>query len=347
MWAARGRAAVAVVAGHVWSPSGGFAEGWLRHDGARVVERGEGAPPEAPAARGLVLPAPVNAHTHVGDRVARGRDLRGLTLAQVVAPPDGLKHRILRETPREALLAGMRAAMRELGAAGARSFLDFREGGADGATLLREAAGGALRPRVLGRAGAAWEEDEMRRVLEVADGLGLSALADVKGDAPERAAAAARRAGKIFALHFSEDKREDVSRALALRPSFLVHATRCERADLRAIADAGVPIVLCPRSNALFGPLPDLPAMRELGIPLALGSDNAMFHELDVLQDARLLARAFPEASPDALLAALAGGPLRERGDEDVVVLEGGDPRALWAGAAPPRVLWRSWGKVS
>jgi len=316
-------------------------EGWLRHDGERIAARGEGAPPEEPAARGVILPAPLNAHTHVGDRVARGRDLRGLTLAQVVAPPDGLKHRILRETTRERLLDGMRLALLELEAAGCRTFMDFREGGPDGALLLREAAAGtALKPIIFGRVGGGWVEADVEAMLAIADGFGLSGLSDSKGDVPERASAISRRLGKRFALHFSEEKREDASRAVELRPDFIVHATHCTREDLAAFAAARIPIVLCPRSNALFGAFPDFAAMLDAGVPLALGSDNAMFHPLDSVLDARLLAQRYPRVPKDRIVEALVGQPLRMASDEDVIVLSGD-----LFGHEPPAVVWRSWTK--
>lgn len=335
---ASGRRFVSVIAGQVWMGSE-FVHGWLRHDGQRIVGGGEGEPPEDPVARGVVLPAPLNAHTHVGDRVARGRDLRGLTLAQVVAPPDGLKHRILRETTRERLLEGVRAALAELEASGSRSFIDFREGGADGALLVRDAAGDTrMKPVIYGRVGGGWTDADAEAMLGVADGFGLSGLADSKGDVPERAAALARRLGKRFALHFSEDKREDAARAVALRPDFLVHGVHCTREDLASIAEARIPLVLCPRSNALFGAFPDLPAMLDAGVPLALGSDNAMFHPLDVLLDARLLAERYPRVPKDRIVEALVGRSLRAPDDHDIIVL-GGDI----FGREPPPVTWRSW----
>lgn len=343
------RPALRCVAGSLYRPGEGWSQGWVLHDGARVVETGEGRAPQRPDAEGFVLPAPVNAHTHVGDRVARGVDVTRLTLAQVVAPPDGLKHRILRETPEPALLDGMRRALDELDAAGCRAFLDFREGGLRGVELLRKAAEGTpMRPVAMARCAGRFDEDEARAVLEAADGYGWSGLADAEG--AERAAALARGLRKRFALHFSEDKREDAARAADLRPDFVVHAVHCDEDDLAHLAAARVPVVLCPRSNARFGPLPDVPAMLRADLPLAVGSDNAMLQTLDVLPDVRLLGDRFPEVDARRFLdAAILGGRL---------VLTREAPRDLWAkgaatdvvvldadplGEREPRVVWRSW----
>lgn len=316
------------VAGTVYRPMIGLDEGWILHDGARVVDAGQGRPPQRPEAEGLILPAPVDAHTHVGDMVGRGRELRGMTLAEVVRPPHGLKHRLLRETPRAALVDGMRRAIGELRTAGARACIDFREQGVDGVRMLREAARD-FRALAYARCGSAWDDAEAELVAREADGIGLSAIGDVHDDVPERAAAAARRHGKPFALHFSEDARDDAPRALDLRPRFLVHACRATRDDLHSIAGEKVPLVLCPRSNALFGRAPPVRDILELGIPFALGSDNAMFHPLDVLADARELAAAHPDVPRETWLdaAIVTGGELAEGGRRSW--LQKGDPAEL------------------
>lgn len=341
---------VRCLAGDVYRPREGIEEGWLLVDDGRVVDAGTGRPPQAPDATGFVLPAPVDAHTHVGDRVGRGADLSGMPLADVVKPPDGLKHRLLRETPRERLVAGMRDALAELRGFGTRAFVDFREGGAEGVARLRE-AGDAPRAVVMARPRDAWDDAEAREVARVADGIGLSALGDVASDVPERAARAARAEGKRFALHLSEDTREDMGRALGLRPDFLVHLCEATRDDLRAAADARVPVVLCPRSNALFGRAPPARAMLDLGVTIALGSDNAMFHELDVILDARHLAHAHPDVPHETWLdAAIVGGArvadgaaprswLRKGDRADVVVLEGRGLDAAFGARGPRRVL--------
>lgn len=341
---------VRCLAGDVYRPGEGVEEGWLLVDGGRVVDAGAGRPPRAPDATGLILPAPVDAHTHVGDRVGRGAPVAGMSLADVVKPPHGLKHRLLRETPRERLVAGMRDALAEMRAAGTRAFVDFREGGADGVRMLRE-AGDAPRAVAMARPRGEWDDEEARAVARLADGIGLSALGDVTSDVPERAARAARAEGKRFALHLSEDKREDVARALDLQPDFLVHLCEATRDDLRAVAEARVPVVLCPRSNALFGRAPPAREMLDLGVGLALGSDNAMFHELDVLLDARYLARAHPGVPREVWLdAAIVGGArvaegvaprtwLRKGDRADLVVLEGRGLDAVFGARVPCRIL--------
>ncbi len=77
----------------------------------------------------------------------------------------------------------------------------------------------------------------------------------------------------------------------------LVHLTDASGDELDRVAAAGSPVVLCPRSNVFIeGRLPDAPAMLRRGIEPALGTDSlASSDSLDVLDDAALLRRSFPE----------------------------------------------------
>jgi len=56
-------------------------------------------------------------------------------------------------------------------------------------------------------------------------------------------------------------------------------------ADLIRCADADVPIVVCPRSNAFFGMTPDIPRMLRAGVELRLGTDNAMINVPSMLRE--------------------------------------------------------------
>jgi cytosine/adenosine deaminase-related metal-dependent hydrolase len=86
-------------------------------------------------------------------------------------------------------------------------------------------------------------------------------------------------------LHCSERIREDLDRVLDLRPAFLVHMIQATDDDLERCADADVPIVVCPRSNAFFGMTPDIPRMLRAGVELRLGTDNAMINVPSMLNE--------------------------------------------------------------
>ena len=255
----------------------GFRSGVVGWEDGVVVEARAGRSRDA-VAHGLILPGLWNAHTHLGDAVVT-QELKG-TLEELVAPPHGLKHRILAQAKDEEVIAAMRRAMATMIRTGTTGFSDFREGGLKGLKLLY-AAEVALPVRgvVLGRpAGLEYDAREVRAVLRASDGIALSSFVDWPRADIEKLAADVRRERKIFAIHCSERIREDIDAVLDLHPAFLVHMIRATDADLKRCADAGVSVVVCPRSNAFFGLTPDIPRMLRAGVELRLGTDNAMIN---------------------------------------------------------------------
>ena len=100
---------------------------------------------------GIVCPRFVNAHVHVGDSAFK--DPPFLPLSELVGP-GGLKARMLAQTPRAVLVEGMRRSLQQMAASGTYAFADFREGGAEGVSMLEEAVRGLpLLARILGRPG--------------------------------------------------------------------------------------------------------------------------------------------------------------------------------------------------
>ena len=81
--------------GQVWNGEG-FSEGYVVVEGGRIVETGEGIPSDSVCV-GYIMPGLTDSHTHIGD--AGLRLDRRYSLEELVAPPDGLKHRYLRDTP--------------------------------------------------------------------------------------------------------------------------------------------------------------------------------------------------------------------------------------------------------
>jgi cytosine/adenosine deaminase-related metal-dependent hydrolase len=82
------------------------------------------------------------------------------------------------------------------------------------------------------------------------------------------------------------------------------HGVQVDAADRALLAERGVHVVLCPRSNAALGVgRADVPALLAAGVGLALGSDSlASAPSLDVLDDAVTLHREFPALAPAAIL---------------------------------------------
>jgi cytosine/adenosine deaminase-related metal-dependent hydrolase len=268
----------------------GARPGYVRFDGPRVVEVGalgtDSTRGRIRRVRGIVAPAPVNGHTHLGDAVS-DREPPNAPIDQIVRPPHGYKFRLLADTPDAPKRRAMRAALRRMQREGVEATLDFREEGAAGVVLLREASlRTGVAPVIFGRPlRRPIDPRELDDLLEVADGVGLSSALEEPEPVRRAVARACRRRTKLFGLHASEVERESPDTYLRPRPDLLVHLTSATPDDLRAVVEAGVTVAACPRSNALFGRRPDLALFAKLGVRTMLGTDNAMFHAPSMLRE--------------------------------------------------------------
>lgn len=223
-----------------------------------------------------IFPGFFNAHTHLGDTVAMDVDATG-PIGELVAPPDGLKHRLLRAASPQDCVDAMTASIRTMAAAGTCGFADFREGGVDGVRYLQEAnAECRLDSAIFGRDGGE----------RISDGLGVSSTRHY-GEELTRIIGEARAGGRKIAFHAGEKDAKDIDSALAFDPDMLVHCTHATPAQIRTIADAGIPVVICPRSNWKLGVTtsgrnPPVREMVDAGVELWLGTDNVMFVQPDM-----------------------------------------------------------------
>jgi cytosine/adenosine deaminase-related metal-dependent hydrolase len=264
------------ISGQIYQ-NGEFIKGHFGVESGVIVEYNEEEKKDAHY-RGIVIPTMVNAHTHIADSVI-SQEITG-QIADVVAPPNGLKHRILRETPPDVLKESMKNVSFDMMSAGISHFGDFREGGVEGVDLISKAVSDSkIRPKIFGRPSKmTYDENEMEELLSKVDGIGLSAISDRKMDEIIQIAHHTKEKKKMFALHASERIREDIDAILDLEPDFLIHMNCAEEKDLRLCAEADVPIILCPRSEVFFGHVPDITKMYDCGVTLALGTDNAMLN---------------------------------------------------------------------
>ncbi len=257
-------------------------------DSGRVVERGKPGTlglTEHRVVKGAALPWMVNGHTHLGDAIW-GQEPPVGSLAEIVRPPHGLKHRLLASSSGEEKAMAMRNSLLMMQGHGTGVTIDFREEGVEGVKLLREAADGlSIRPFVLGRPGNLSDPEEVAKVLALSDGLCLSALKDLDPKVARAVAAQVQLENKFFSLHASEDEREPLEPILELAPSLLVHLTLATEADLELLREEKVPVAFCPRSNALFGKFPPLHLAEKLGLPFLLGTDNLMFNFPDLFRE--------------------------------------------------------------
>jgi cytosine/adenosine deaminase-related metal-dependent hydrolase len=235
----------------------------------------------------IIAPCFVNAHTHIGDSVIK--DPPFMPLSELVQPPDGLKHRILKQTSHYNLLSSIRASIRDMIKTGTYAFCDFREGGLAGARALHEALGinPQIRSLIFGR-----PEDNDMNYLDICHGTGLSSTNDLEMEYIQDILNKTREKGKKFAIHAGEKDSSDISCALALSPDFLVHLTNASDNDIKIVADADIPVVVCPRSNYMTrSEIPPITKMLDLGIHVAVGTDNVMLNSVNMFSEMEFLVK--------------------------------------------------------
>jgi len=248
-------------------------------DGKIEIDRSE---PDRCDFRAVFIRDLVNAHTHCGDYGLKVPE--GLSIEELVAPPDGLKHRYLAGLGESELADNMRSFDEASAAHGSASFIDFREGGAEGCRILRGCSRDAI---ILGRpVSKEYDSEEVAEILSVADGIGISSISDMDRGYLESVADQVRRERKIFAIHASERVREDIDLILSLDPAFVVHMCEATDDDMAKCAEAEVPIAVCPTSNAYFGKETPVVRMLDSGADVMLGTDNGMLCEPDLISEA-------------------------------------------------------------
>ena len=288
-------------------------------EGRVVVEDGRIAAVEETAVEStdIVCPAFVNAHTHIGDSIAKEAG-GGLSLEELVAPPDGLKHRLLRAADPDELVAGMRRSLSFMQSSGTAACIEFREGGVEGVRHIERAADGlAVDPVVLGR--------ETVEAMRAGDGFGASGANDATFDAEREAT---RDAGKLFGIHAGEVDASDIDPALDLDPDFLVHLVHADGEHLDRIEERGTPAVVCPRSNLVTDVgLPPVEALVDR-TTVALGTDNVMLNSPSMFREMEFAAKLYDLAASEVLgMATRAGAEIA--GLNCGVVEAGRDARLL------------------
>ncbi|GAB7095728.1 amidohydrolase family protein [Halolamina litorea] len=287
-------------------------------EGRVVVEDGTiTAVEEAPTdSTDIVLPAFVNAHTHIGDSIAKEAG-GGLSLDDLVAPPDGLKHRLLRAASREEKVEAMARSLRFMETSGTAAFMEFREGGVEGVEAIRDAlADREIDPVIFGRESA----DAMR----AADGFGASGARDSEfGDLCE----ACREEGKPFAIHAGERDPHDLTPAMDLDPAYLIHVVHPRDEHLDRIEAEELPVVVCPRSNLVtnVGVAP----IRELTdrTTVALGTDNVMLNSPSMFREMEFTAKLADVSAETVLRMATRNGA--EIAGKEYGLIEAGRPAKL------------------
>lgn len=278
-------------------------EGYICVNRGIITEIGE----ERTCSTNIIAPCFVNAHTHLGDSVFKDPLLGKVSkfqtqkdLEALVKPPNGLKHKVLRETSYKTIIEYMKKSLLDMIETGTCAFADFREGGVVGVAALNKALEGVkLKSMVLGRPA---EPElplhvvlaEVQRLLLRSNGLGMSGANDFDLELLEDIATYTRQRKKFFAIHAGEKDTSDIEKALSLEPDLLIHLTNATKKDLESVADAKIPVVVCPRSNFITGvgmaPIAD---MLEAGIKVAAGTDNVMLNSVNMFAEMEFMSKVF------------------------------------------------------
>ncbi len=235
----------------------------------------------------VVTPPPANIHVHSAD-YAFPEIMPDRPLEDLVQPPHGVKHLMLRSLSFESAYRFIKRFYRAAERLGVGLLVDFREAQAGGCVAAKKAAEGLWFTEVvvLGRP----LRPESARLPEACDGFGASSPLDYD----ERVFAELVRSAEISSAHVAETLRSrwnnDLERALAAGVRLLVHGTHLSIEDLKIAAQSGASLALCPRSNAWHGVgLPRLRDVVESGIVYGFGTDNAAWNPPDVMEEARFL----------------------------------------------------------
>ena len=253
----------------------------------------------------VVCPSFINGHIHIGDSIIKDEGY-GLSLSEMVKPPNGVKHVALANASDDELVEAMRCSMWDMVNSGTTHFIDYREGGVKGVKLLKEASKDIpIKPIILGRDDSFYGEDPdltkvkiaIRKLLKIADGIAPSGFGEITMDVAEIISEECEKAGKISSIHVAESESNqieslnkyglsEIEKGVKANFSQLVHLTNPKNDDLDFVSKTAANVVACPRANATLNvgvaPLND---MVNLGLKPLLGTDNVMLNSPNMLRE--------------------------------------------------------------
>ncbi len=123
----------------------------------------------------------------------------------------------------------------------------------------------------------------------------MSGANDLDMNLLQEITACTRERKKLFAIHAGEKNRSDIEKALSLEPDLLIHLTHAGKKDLDEIAQAKIPVVVCPRSNFVTGGagMAPIAEMLEAGIRVAAGTDNVMLNSVNMFAEMEFMSKIF------------------------------------------------------
>lgn len=253
----------------------------------------------------IVCPSFINGHVHIGDSIIKDEGY-GLTLAEMVKPPDGVKHVALSNAEDDELVDAMSQSMWDMVRSGTTHFIDYREGGIKGVKLLRKASEDIpIKSIILGRDDSFYGDDPdlgkvkkvIHKLLKVADGIAPSGFGEITSEVAQIITGECAKQGKISSIHVAESESNqieslnnenitEVGKGVKYNFAQLVHLTNPKANDLELVADSNQNVVVCPRANATLnvGVAP-LSKMFDLDYMPLLGTDNVMLNSPNMFRE--------------------------------------------------------------
>ena len=243
----------------------------------------------------LLIPGLINSHIHICDSFAKEQGFNK-NLIDVVAPPNGIKHKLLENTPDAIKIQGIKEAVKDMLANGITLFVDFRENGIIGVNILKDALENSpINCIILGRF-KNLEEAEI--ILANANGIGFASYNQLSPDDKNTIIGLKEKyRSKTIACHDAELSRNELIFKDIIKDRIIdviIHGTHYTMEDLRKIKENHIMLVLCPRCNGYFGcGFPPINELYDLEIPVSLGTDNVMANNIDLFEEMRYLYRIF------------------------------------------------------
>lgn len=253
----------------------------------------------------IIAPSFLNGHTHIGDSIIKDEGY-GLSLGEMVKPPNGVKHRALASAEDGDIIESMKSSMLDMAESGITHFIDYREGGIRGVKLLRQASKDIpIKPIILGRDDSFYGDDpdlakvksQIRKLLKIADGIAPSGFGEITDEVANLIVEECNNAGKISSIHVAESEstqiesveksgKTEIGRGVDSNFNQLVHCTNPKNDDLELIKNSNANVVVCPRANATLNVgIAPLNEMLDLGIKPILGTDNLMLNSPDMFRE--------------------------------------------------------------
>ncbi len=253
----------------------------------------------------IVSPTFLNAHTHIGDSIIKDEG-DGLSLSEIVKPPNGIKHIALEESEDEDIINAMREAMFLMLDSGTTHFIDYREGGVEGVKLLKKASKNIpINPIILGRDDSFYEDNpdlhkvkiRLRKLLKCADGVAPSGFGEISPEVAELIVKECEKKSKISSIHVAESINaqnkainkyglSEVELGVKFGFNQLVHLTNTVNNDIDFVVGANANVTFCPRANASLGVgIPNICDFLSNGKKPLIGSDNLMINTPNIIRD--------------------------------------------------------------